>query len=308
MVKGPLAIGELLDRAVTIFVRNAWLLLGLAALVYIPVAIAQAAMSDVWLWYINAINAATSPRNTGGVPYLDPALAQRIGVASFAQLALWIAGAPLVTAAIAYVASMRLREQSASFGDSLRFALTRWGRVVVFVLLWIAAAFAAFFALTLVIGTAVAAFARSPALIAVMMIVLFLAFALFALLAFVCGGVGLIVAILEPRNAAFAFATGIARTMNRHSFWRSALLGLIYLAISMGFSSITSVAGIGMLYSLHSGLPLVILNAMAAIVQFAFGVVFMVLYYYDLRVRHEGVDLEALAARLSVPPAVPVAQ
>jgi hypothetical protein len=298
-----LGIGELLDRAVTLFVKNAWLFIALAAIVYVPVAIAQLSLGDFWIWYMSQFSKVIAqPGNTAAALALDRELLSRAGPAGMLTFVVWVAAGPLVTAAMAYVTGRLLSGAPATFGDALRFALTRWGRVVLFSILWFVTFVALVFAVTIVLGiatVALSALLRNAAVAIVLVFGIFFVMMLGTILASVSVGVGFMAAILENAGVIAAFASGIARTVNRQMFWRSVLVGLVIFAIAIGFSIIGALAGFGLLSSLKSGVPLVLINTAVSMVQFGFFIVFMALFYHDLRVRREGVDLESMAARLS---------
>lgn len=294
-------MGELLDRAITLFVRNAWLFIALAALVYVPVAIAQLGMGDFWKWYLDTINASlSSPQATPVLP-AGPMLG-RVGLATTLTFLFYFTVGPLAIAATAHACSNLINGASVSFQESLRFALSRWGRVLLFLILWVFASVAVFIAMGMVLGMlgALGALARSLVFLPIAAIVLaMIAMLVFSLLAVVIGGVGVVTAVVESKSAFDAFGAGIGRTMNRQFFWRSVLMGLVLAAIGIGFAIVTSAVGFGLLAATRSFLPMIAINAVVAIVQFAFGMIVIVLYYYDIRVRREGVDLATLAGQLS---------
>ncbi|MBV9148862.1 MAG: hypothetical protein JO024_03285, partial [Candidatus Eremiobacteraeota bacterium] len=119
--------------------------------------------------------------------------------------------------------------------------------------------------------------------------------------AVIAGGVGFATLIVEPVNALRAFAAGLERAINRAVVWRSLVVGLLYFAVAFGFSAVAYAAGFGLLFLLHSGIPLMILIGVTSVVQFGFSLLIIVLYYYDLRVRREGTDLATLASHVAAP-------
>ncbi len=298
----PCTIGELLDRAVTLFVRNAWTFVALSAIVYVPLALAQLTMGDFWKWYLDTVSVMIAhPGNAGAAAGMNQQLLQRAGPVELFTFAVMLFLAPVVVAAMANLTLHLIDGTTTTIGQTLRFALTRWGRVMLFGLVWFVSVLVAMVAI--IFGLAFLGVIASVAahVVALFVFVGLLAFVLAAavmLLALVSGGVGLMAAINEPASALAAFGSGIRRTINRKMFWRSVLAGLLLFAISFGFSIMAAIAGFGLLASLHSGIPLIVINAAVAMVQFGFLTVFLVLFYNDLRVRLEGADLEALAARL----------
>jgi hypothetical protein len=301
----PLTIGELLDRAVTLFVRNVWLFCGLAAVVYVPLGLVQSLMGDFWLWYANTLGTIFTTR--GKLPALpgDASMIQRMNAVSSLELIVWIVGAPLVAGALAHAAGKLTVGEAASFRESLRFGARRWGSVLVYLLLWVILAGAAFLAGylgLLLMALIVAAVLRSIPLAIILGMLILAAWIVALLLAFVAGGVGFATLIVEPLNIGRAFAAGLERSINRTTAWRSILIGLLFGAISLGFTLVAYAAGFGLLFALHTGIPMILISAVVSVVEFGFSVLIVVLYYYDLRVRREGVDLVSLASQVAASP------
>jgi len=305
-VARPLSIGELLDRAVTLFVRNLWLFCGLAAVVYVPLAVVQSLMADFWLWYGGLMS--TIFASGGKMPNLPPnaAMLQRLNAVSLIEVIVWLVAAPLASAALIHAAGRIVCGEPTSFREALRFAVLRWGSVLLFLLLWaflvVAALVAGYVALLLLALLAAAVF-HSVILAVILGIAVLLAWLLAILVAFVAGGVGFATLMVETGNALRAFAAGLERAINRASLWRSVVIGLVYGAIAMGFSSVAYAAGFALLFTLHTGIPMVIIASMTSLVQFGFGLLIMVLYYFDLRIRREGADLTTLASQIAAAPA-----
>ena len=299
----PLTIGEILDRAVTLFVKNAWLFLALSAVLYVPITIAQLSLGDFWGWYMHEFSRVIAQPNDPSVAVaFDKEMLQRMGPVGTITFLMLLVGGPLVAAAMAYVCGKVLAGATPTFGESLQFALTRWGRVVLYWLLWVVAFAAVFFGVMLVLGLFVvglAAIVRSPWIAALFMIAVFLSLMFCGIVASVGASVGFMTLIVENAGVVSAFDSGIRRTMNRQMLWRSALAGLVIFALSIGFSIIASIAGFGLLASLKTGIPLIIINALVAMVQYGFFLVFVAVFYYDVRVRREGADLETMVARLA---------
>lgn len=298
----PLTIGELLDRAVTLFVRNFWLFCGLSAVIYVPIGLAQALMGDFWLWYADLIGKVVSSHGKPPDLASDTAMFDRMNAVSALEFIIWIVGAPLVAAALAHAAGKVIVGTPASFRESLRFGVRKWGNVLLYMLLWVillGAAFIVGYLALLFVALIIAAVFRSIALAVGLGILILMAWIVGILLAFVAGGVGFATVIVEPLNPARAFAAGLERSINRATIGRSVLVALLYGAISLGFSIVAYAAGFSLLFALHSGIPLMLITALVSVVQFGFGVLIIVLYYYDLRARREGVDLMSLATQVA---------
>ena len=297
----PLGIGEIMDRAVTVFVRNAWTFFAVAAVLYVPLAFAQLSMGDFWKWYLAALTGGP------GASSVPPAqMMSGLAGAETIQLAVLVILMPLAYAGGLYAAKRFLDGERAGVKEILAFALRRWGRVLLYLLLWIvvfAALSLGFLLLGVVVG---ASFALHSVVVSVLAGVLLFAVVIVAVLALsVSAGVGLVSTVAEDAGVLDALRNGIGRTLNREYFWRSVLLGLIIAAISFGFALVLSIAGFTLLQMLHTPLPLIAINAVAGVVEFGFFATLLVTYYNDLRVRREGVDLSELAATLGQPAGSP---
>jgi len=300
----PLSFGELLDRAVTLFVRNFWLLCGLGAIVYLPLTLVQSFMGDFWLQYLQLMNRIlTSGGKAPNVP-ANTAMIARMNAISLLEIIVWVVAAPLAAAALAHAASRLVTGESTSFRESLQLALQRWGNVLLFGVLWavlLGVVFVAGYLALVLFGLFAFLVVRSIALGIIFGGIFLLAWLVILVIAVIAGGVGFATLIVEPVNALRAFAAGLERAINRAVVWRSLVVGLLYFAVAFGFSAVAYAAGFGLLFLLHSGIPLMILIGVTSVVQFGFSLLIIVLYYYDLRIRREGTDLATLASHVAAP-------
>ena len=297
----PLSVGELLDRAVTLFVRNFWLFCGLAAILYVPLTMAQALIGDFWLWYAGTVGKILS--TPGKPPDLsrDIGLFQRADAVAGLEFLIWILAAPLAAAALTRAASELAEGRGASFRESVRFAFKHWGGVWLFLIVGgflVAAIFFAGYIGLALLALLAAVILRSIVISVILGILILTAWIAVLLLAAVAAGVGFVTFIVEPGNALRAFAVGLERVVNRAALWRSILVGLLYGAVAFGFSMVAYGAGFGLLFTFHTGIPMILIAAVASVVQFGFGLLIIVLYYYDLRARREGTDLAALLSQV----------
>ena len=94
--------------------------------------------------------------------------------------------------------------------------------------------------------------------------------------------------VIERVGVLAAFGSGFARVFNRKELMRTFLVALAFFALQLGVAMV-SYAILAIEFFLH---VYAIGIAMTAVVQFAsmvfFGVLFAV-YYFDLRIRQEGV-------------------
>ncbi|MBV9277430.1 MAG: hypothetical protein JOZ97_04255 [Candidatus Eremiobacteraeota bacterium] len=259
-------------------------------------------MGDFWLWYAGTLGKIFS--HPGKPPDIgrDAAMLERVNAIAGLELLIWIVAAPLAAAALAHAASELAEGRSASFRESLRFGVRHWPGMWLLLIVGGVMLGAVFFAgyLGLVLLALLAALIlHSVAVGVVLGVVVLTAWIALLLIASVAVGVGFVTFIAEPVNALRAFAVGIERVINRASLWRSLLIGLLYAAVAAGFSMVAYGAGFGLLFTLHTGIPMIVIAAIASVVQFGFSLLIIVLYYYDLRARREGTDLAALATQVA---------
>lgn len=290
-------MGEILDRAVTVFVRNAWLFMAIAALLYVPLSITQLSVGDFWDWYTKTLAQTIS----GGAPPTVPhELMNRLGGFETIQIALLLILSPLVNAAGLYAAGRLLAGDSASFGPALRFAVRRWPRVFGLLLMWAFAGVGIFFGFVLGMTFMAVLLAQLHAAVVAVIFGLgaFGVMLLVMLACFVSFAIGMASLVAEDEGPIGAFRLGVERVLNRDFFWRSVLLGIILVAIAFGFSMVSGIVGFSLLSVTKSAWPMIAISGVAGLVQFGFFSTVLMTYYYDLRARREGADLALLAATL----------
>ena len=290
-------MGEILDRAVTVFVRNAWLFMAVAAVLYVPLSIGQLAVGDFWGWYAKEMAQTLSGGPAATVPQ---ELIHRLGGFETIQIALLALLSPLANAAGLYAADRRLAGEPASFAQALRFALQRWPRAFGLMVLWVFAGAGIFFGF--ILGMTLVAVLLAQVHVVAASVVFGLGAFAFMMLCMLAGFVSFALAmaaiVAENEGPVGAFRLGLERVLNREFFWRSILLALILVAITFGFSLVGGMAALFLLSATKSSLPLVAINGVVGLVQFGFFSAVLMTYYHDLRARREGADLALLAATL----------
>jgi hypothetical protein len=111
--------------------------------------------------------------------------------------------------------------------------------------------------------------------------------------------------VLEQQNFAVAFVSGIQRVFKGVGLQRALLVGLAYVAILIG---ITLVSGLGetlLIGLVHSAVAGTVYTTIVRVATAAFTTAFIAIFYYDLRVREEGLDLQLAAQAAPVVPVVP---
>jgi len=307
----PLGIGEILDRAVTLFVRRFAVLALILAAVAIPVAIVQYAadpgQSDpaglgADFQRILTLPAAAPQKQLAIFREIFPPAPLR---ARDIELALVsdILGVLSTTACVIGVAQTyagKLPSVRAVYREALR----RWPAQLAACVVFTA------FILVVTAGVVIAIFFVSLPLLAIAAFVPRVA-TIIAVPGFLVGGLAFLgetallnfvmqmvfVSIaLEDAQPMRGIAHGLRRTLGRAVFWRSALAAttifavtsigsLMLLSIAAGLSSLTHVAALS---------P--IISAIGDIALSALVTAFSVIYALDVRVRREGYDL-ALAVQ-----------
>ena len=304
----PLGVGEMLDRAVTLCVRNFPLL----ALVWGAYAVVESVLayfgsSDQSKMYGALADMLTAQSH--GKPVDPDAFSKAFANGAvlngwtFAHIAAVSLLLPLPIAALIWAISRLYRGEPATFGEAYRVALARFLNVLMYNIIWIGGAIVAylgFVLLTLVVvflGAALVSVLHGAgvALITILSILLGLAFLAAALVVSLAYQVGLFTCVLEPRNFAESFTLGLRRIFGGIGWKRSLLFALPYLALGLGFT-IVSGAGQLIVYGLaRSQIAGLAYTALVSLGSMTFITAFMTIFYYDVRVREEGLDLQLAA-------------
>jgi hypothetical protein len=155
-------------------------------------------------------------------------------------------------------------------------------------------------------GTAI--FSKAPAvggvIVALVMIPTFLWLMIASLQIYLAWALSFAAVTLERVDPVKAFGSGFSRVFSRGTYWRSAGVAAAMLGIVLVFEIIVAAAIAALFYWLKMPIdsaPLAVSAfsglASAVITPLSFAIVAM--YYYDIRIRREGFDLEHLARMLS---------
>lgn len=297
----PLNIGEILDRSVTLYVRNFAPLTLIMLLVLIPSSIARYyAMQGFVTPYSQLLQQISG--GASGHPAspakINKLLAQipALGPATLAGIVLGLFVVPFANVAIALGVAMVYNNQRVNARLALLGALRRWPAVLLMVVFEVLAILIWFVAGTLLFGIlavlAVVAAKVLPLAGIIGGVLLFLAFLIWMfmfiplVLAILCGycAIG-----IERASASQAFAEGLAGTYNRSAFKRTLLVSVALLAVEVG-SFIPLAVGQAIAIALRSALLDAILTTLFSMVSAAFLAVVVAVYYYDVRVRLEVPD------------------
>jgi hypothetical protein len=306
----PLGFGEIFDRAITLYVRNFWPFLAIVLVLILPLAVFQYFLDSSQSAQIaDALRILTHPNATPPALsnlFASPADVVAIVVFMIVYLALW----PFVFVAVAIGVARIYRGRPVEFAACYRSVLPRWGSIlltqliaiVVFVL-WYAAFFVLFLG-AVVVATLLAQVSLPlgivgfvVALVLVIALLLVLALMLIAL-AFAMNAV-----VIEHARPAEAIVSGFGRIFARQELPRALVFALAAFAVIFGASVVVSMVAFAALLAHAIALEVVISSLMRA--AFApFSIVLIAVYYFDVRIRREGYDLEAELERMTEAPSL----
>ncbi len=266
----PLRVGEILDAGIKVYRRNARTLMGITAVVVIPFQVLSAVV------LLSTISTGTEvPRGSfGGLNSSNGAHHAAIGanaVLSVTGLVIDV----LTTAACVKAVSDLYLDQPTSVSTSLRFALRRLASLV-----WLEI-------LTLVLLT-----------------LAFLALIIPGIWLYAAWSVAAPVLLVEGRKGWRALSR--SRALVRGHWWPTAAVLIVSsLMVSVVGGAIEALLiGVFLAGANNSVVVVVSLVSLAAAVSAVltrpFSAAIRTILYYDLRVRHEGYDVELLAEQLGI--------
>lgn len=305
----PLSLGELLDRAFNIYFRHIAVFSALVAVVVVPSVLINYFQSrDLLNFYISTIqHQIESPSSTPDLSKLS-ALAPSdawIGI----QWALLVLGFPFAYGAVVAGVSRAYLGLPVYFADSYRYALRRWLPILILVVLWFAATLALIIGMTLifVFGTVIAALASKAIgnnpFFGISSIIFVLAATLgligVAIMLYLTSAISFISVVIEKVDPIRAFGTAFARMFGAGQFWRGFALALALTGINLGASLVGAGGGALLAYIFKAPALYLILAGMTELFFAPFAVITAAVFYYDVRVRREGYDLQMLVERFS---------
>jgi hypothetical protein len=152
------------------------------------------------------------------------------------------------------------------------------------------------------IATALAIAARFLVVIfAIIGLVLVLAIILFFVLLVMCCAFALYASTIEEARPADAIGEAFRRLLNRREIGKATLISLAYLAIQIGALVIGAALAALLLSFLHSPIVELAVETVINAAVTAFVTILLATYYYDVRTRSEGLDLEVDLERLTAP-------
>ncbi len=303
----PLGFGEIFDRAITLYVRNFLPFAGIVSVVIVPLAVLQYFVDRSSVpQFDEMIRIFEHPKSAPPTPIMpafmsSPGAALAFGALILVVWAIW----PFALNACAVGIARLYRGLPVEFRPCYRAALRHWGSVLVlllvegFVLLAWYVAFVVSVSIMAVL-TALVARASVPAGVALGILALAVLVAgllvlapLFVTLTFAMNGI-----VIEERGVFDALGTAFARVFSRREFWRAVLFALAAGAVLMGASTLTSVVAMLAMFAHLIALEVIVTSVFRAAIA-PFSIVLLAIYYFDVRIRREGYDIEAGLDRLT---------
>ena len=305
----PLGIGEVLDRAVTLSVRYFVPL----AVVYVVIAVPQGildffagqSLSRFLVTFVSTMQTHTThgrPANPSLLAHQFAAAAPPsglvVGVYVFA-----FAISPLAVAALIEMSSADYLGRTTSFANAYRIAFARYVALLGVNLIFIVAGIFLYVAFVLIfvllaLGIASLYVFSHPLGLAIgipLGIALVLAAIAFAVVIALTVQVAYFTCVIEGAPSARAFSLAISRVFGKIGLPRALLFGAAYFAISVALYLVARAGEFGFMSLVHSDVAAAAYVAAVGIVSAIFATAFVCVFYYDLRVREEGYDLQLAA-------------
>lgn len=297
-----LSIGEIFDRAVTIYVRNFVVFTLMVLTLAAPYNLVQYfAIPDNGANFAQVIDAIQHPAK-----HPNAAAPPASFVVLVAAVILFLLLSPFVMNAVAFGVAAVYRGSAPEYLASFAAVFRRSGQILG----------TAIVEMMILLGT--------YSVLATVLVILFVIAALtvrtalpFAILLFVVGGIlaiatmlflmvlavnyafGTYAAVLERLGVGDAVASGFRRIFTKREFWKSMLIGVAYLALQIGVLVANATVGVLVLYWLKSYALQLAISALISSALTAFLTIVLAVYYYDVRTRAEGLDLEVELQRLT---------
>jgi hypothetical protein len=308
----PLSLGEQLDRAVTFCVRNALVLSLIYLALCVPLTILQLSGGDdpskMFGGMVDLLR-SHKPIDPKALPGLRSG--SHSGSIVFAILSLYLIVSPLVHAALITASSRIYMGSRVTFGAAYQEGVRSWLPMIGINVLYFIA-FVIFCVIAFIVGFAglfaVGSLASASHGLGTFFgivgggIALIVSIALM-LLAWVAVNISYFTCVVERIGFVSAFARGITRAFSGVSMLRSLVAALALGAMYVGFVLVSG-AGVVVIYGfLRSNIVGAAFSVATQVAIMIFVTMFFAVFYYDMRVRREGFDLQQEIAQ-----AAPTAQ
>jgi len=319
----PLSIGELFDRAFSIYFRHLLTFAAILLVIVAPLALFQFlqlglthSLLDAYLSLIDsAIKHPSTPPDLTKIN--DAVLAQSpySEMASFAISGLtYLFGffaLPLANAAVVSGVSRAYLGLPVRFRLCYQDAVRRWGYALLLMLLWLVVSsvvlIVVFFGI-IIAGVFIALLAATLHAVGFVLggligLTLGVASAGAIIMVYMAFAASFIACVLERVDPVRAFTLGITRIFGGGLFSRSLFVAFAIALVFIGISLVAVVIDGLALWFTKSWYLYVGLAQVFNVLYVAFAFVLVSVYYYDIRIRREGFDIQMLADQITAPTA-----
>lgn len=291
----PLGIGEIFDRSVTIYVRHFLLFLIISAFFVLPLSIVNyfvAAQQPSGLAQIfDQISAGTRASASPGAG-LTPWIFAVVLIAFFLAPFMYVA----MAAALGKIYNGSTPDWRAAYAVSLRHAGGIITTAICQLLIVMVASFVGVLILTFAFAAAVLLVRVAPALGVIMGIaaaILALLFLIGLMLCYLATALAFNAIGIEEARFGRAIAGGFARVFNRVEIGKALLICLAFLAVQFGLVLVSAIVSSFIAVMLHQPLLQAMFSAVFGLITTGFIGVLLAVYYFDVRIRREGLDMQA---------------
>ncbi|HTV91942.1 MAG TPA: hypothetical protein VMG98_04420 [Verrucomicrobiae bacterium] len=299
-----LSIGEIFDRAVTMYVRHFAVFTLIVLTLLVPIGILDYFVTDRSTSQLSQLLAQISHPGAHNSVLYSPSQLSAISAVALLTLLL----APFTNNAVAVGVAAIYAGRAPTYAGGYERVLRRWAPLLgttilcglILLATYVAVVFGAFIVAFTVTLLAVAA-RFFIVLFAIVGLVAVLAILLLFVLLVMCCAFALYASTIEEARPADAIGEAFRRLFNRREIGKATLISLAYLAIQIGAFVIgASLAALLLSFAHSSVLELAVETVINAAVT-AFVTILLATYYYDVRTRSEGLDLEVDLERLTAP-------
>lgn len=302
----PLGLGEIFDRAVTLYIRNIVPLTIVALAVVLPITIAQYFATANDTSYQQLLAQIEHPGRNPATPAF-PAASGWLPV--FIGLALLLS--PFATVAIAAATARIYRGEPVLWRDAYAVALRHWITVIVTVVceiaFVIAVVLAGVVAISVVFASAFLLVRAVPAagvVVFILAAIAFLVFLLFLVMCYMSFAFAFNAIGIEEVPFNTAISRGFSRIFNRTEIGRAAVISLALMAVYAGLTTVSMIVATLLMGFTHLTALNSIAQGIVTLISTAFLGLLIAVYYFDVRVRREGLDLAADIQQLQSPAAL----
>lgn len=301
----PLGIGEIFDRAVTLYVRNfvvfTLMVLTLLAPVNVIYYFAIPDQSSALSQAIGQIDHPAKKKTDQKLPFSDREITGLLIVVTIALIF-----APFVNNAVAVGVAQLYNGAKPAYGASFAAVFRRWAPLLGTAFLNILI-LGSVYILTIIgvvlIATVAVLLAPKAIFMALAGALIGIALLLAALLVFLLLLIGYAFSMyavsLENASPVSAIALAYRRIFSRSELKKAVLMALAYIGLELGVVMLSSMVGLLLLLFIKSYALQLAVNAVVSAMLTAFLTILLAVYYYDVRTRAEGLDLETDLQRLA---------